>query len=106
MYDSKEATLEHINTVQAVIFIVVRELEKRAEAHDVSKLSNQEKPVFDEYTPKLKNSTYGSDEYKGFLAAIFAFPFKETPSWSLTFCSGSTISSNLPFSFSAPAPVE
>jgi hypothetical protein len=26
--------------------------------------------VFDEYTPKLKRSTYGSDEYKGFLEAM------------------------------------
>jgi hypothetical protein len=35
--------------------------------HDLSKLSSPEKEIFDEYTPKLKGSTYGSDEYKKFL---------------------------------------
>jgi len=34
---------------------------------DQTKLSDNEKNVFDIYTPKLKNSTYGSDEYKIFL---------------------------------------
>ena len=28
--------------------------------------------TFDEYTPKLKHSTYGTDEYKGFLAGMGA----------------------------------
>jgi hypothetical protein len=29
-----------------------------------------EKGILDEFTPKLKGSTYGSDEYKGFLGAM------------------------------------
>ena len=70
MYDSKQDTLEHIKTVKSVIFTIVRELEKRAEAHDMSKLCPQEKAVFDKYTPKLKDITYGSREYNGFLAAM------------------------------------
>ena len=35
-----------------------------------SKLADPEKTTFDEYTPKLKTSTYGSDEYKRFLAEM------------------------------------
>ena len=38
--------------------------------HDASKLKDPELSVFDEYTPKLKGSTYGSDEYKGFLEGM------------------------------------
>jgi hypothetical protein len=38
--------------------------------HDQTKLSGEEKEIFDLYTPKLKNSTYGSEEYKGFLAEM------------------------------------
>jgi hypothetical protein len=38
--------------------------------HDLSKTQDPELAVFNEYTPKLKDSTYGSDEYKGYLAAM------------------------------------
>lgn len=43
------------------------ELMQRALVHDKSKLENPEVDIFTEYTPKLKHSTYGSDEYKTFL---------------------------------------
>lgn len=46
------------------------ELQSRWTHHDLTKVGPIEKPVFDEYTPKLKDSTYGSEEYKGFLAAM------------------------------------
>ena len=42
----------------------------RAELHDQSKLESPEVEAFTEYTPKLKDCTYGSDEYKGYLEAI------------------------------------
>ena len=37
---------------------------------DNSKLESPEKELFDEYTPKLKDCTYGSDEYKEFLKGL------------------------------------
>lgn len=46
------------------------ELIRRANVHDSSKLKSPEKELFDEYTPKLKNCTYGSDEYKDFLKGL------------------------------------
>jgi len=35
-----------------------------------ARLKSPEVEVFDEFRPKLKTSTYGSDEYKGFLEAM------------------------------------
>jgi len=68
--DSRPATYEHIQTVQRLLARVVRDLLKRSEEHDQSKLRSPEVEVFDEYTPKLAGSTYGSEEYKSFLAAM------------------------------------
>jgi len=67
MYDSKEETLKHIRTVEAYIDILKKELTVRQVQHDVSKLVSPEKEIFDEMTPRLKASTYGSEEYQGFL---------------------------------------
>jgi len=67
MEDQRPKTREHIKTVQRVIFLLIRELEMRAIRHDASKLESPEREIFDEYTPKLKNTIYGSDEYKGYL---------------------------------------
>jgi hypothetical protein len=47
--------------------VCVRELESRKRKHDQTKLESPELEIFTEYTPKLKHSTYGSDEYKTFL---------------------------------------
>jgi len=69
-YDSTADTLTHIRNVQSKLNAVARELIIRGEKHDASKLLPPEKEIFDEYTPKLKNSTYGSDEYKGFLKGM------------------------------------
>lgn len=71
-FDSRPATWEHIHTVQGLIGQVVDDLRRRAYDHDQSKLVEPEVAVFDEYTPKLKDSTYGSDEYKGFLEGMGA----------------------------------
>lgn len=69
-YDSFRDTWEHIETVRGLIDEVIGDLGYRAAVHDLSKLTKPEKPVFDEYTPKLRDSTYGSDEYKAFLAEM------------------------------------
>jgi len=60
-------TLKHIMNVRNLLDIIVIELIKRAEEHDKSKLEDPELAIFIEYTPKLAQSTYGSDEYKQFL---------------------------------------
>lgn len=69
-YDSREDTEAHITSVARHLILLVGELYKRATFHDESKLFEPEKPVFDEVTPKLKELTYGSDEYKEQLAAM------------------------------------
>lgn len=69
-YDSGPDTQAHIDRVRQLLAGVEENLRLRAAAHDQTKLQPPEKPLFDEFTPKLKGSTYGSDEYKGFLAAM------------------------------------
>lgn len=66
-YDSKTDTLLHIKRVNTLLNEAAIELLKRAIIHDKSKLETPEKPFFDEFTPKLAGSTYGSDEYKSYL---------------------------------------
>ena len=70
MYDSTEDTKQHIRRVQELVSRCCAELTTISVVHDASKLSETEKHVFDQFTPKLKESTYGSDEYKGFLEAM------------------------------------
>jgi Family of unknown function (DUF5662) len=70
MSDSRVETYQHIQIVQGLLSVVLTELIKRTIAHDQSKLASPEREVFDEYTPKLAGSTYGSDEYKRFLAGM------------------------------------
>jgi len=67
-YDSAYDNMNHVDEVRNKIRQVVVDLEERAIVHDASKFEKPEKPIFDEFTPKLKDSTYGSDEYKQFLA--------------------------------------
>jgi len=66
-YDSSKDTLQHIHRVSQILNKMVLELMCRMQGHDASKLRSPEKEVFDVYTPKLKGSTYGSEEYKIFL---------------------------------------
>lgn len=63
-YDSKADTLLHIKRVAELMMGAAKELLDRANNHDDSKLRSPEKEAFDEFTPKLKGSTYGSEEYK------------------------------------------
>lgn len=60
-------TFKHIRRVQEILTVVQAKIALRALEHDLSKTKAPELQVFTEFTPKLKNSTYGSDEYKGFL---------------------------------------
>ncbi len=69
-YDSRGDTLVHIQTVREFMYSMMADLGQRASHHDDSKLEEPEKSVFDEYTPKLRDTTYGSDEYKRFLAEM------------------------------------
>ena len=69
-YDSRPETYQHIGVVRQNLMVMVKELLDRADGHDASKLVDPELATFDEYTPKLKHSTYGSDEYKGFLVGM------------------------------------
>lgn len=63
-YDSTNDTLEHIDTVRRFLRGCIRSLTNRARVHDRSKLEPPEKEGFDIYTPKLRDTTYGSDEYE------------------------------------------
>lgn len=69
-YDSRPDTWAHIHTVQGYMHTIAEELHWRGWEHDQSKLESPEVEIFNEFTPKLRDSTYGSDEYKGFLGAM------------------------------------
>lgn len=63
-------TWEHINLVMKLLASAQIELMRRQFTHDRSKLLPPEVSTFTEYTPKLKNSTYGSEEYNQFLVEM------------------------------------
>ena len=70
-FDSKKETQKHIKRVGKYLKACRVELVKRGMRHDYDKIHNKtEKALFDEYTPKLKWCTYGSDEYKTFLKGL------------------------------------
>lgn len=67
MSESKFKSMRHIETVRNYLNLCIREILDRAERHDQSKMEKIEVETFEQYTPKLRTCTYGSDEYKGFL---------------------------------------
>lgn len=69
-YDSRVDTHEHIAEVRERLLAAAADLIERAHRHDRSKLEEPELSVFNEFTPKLRDSTYGSDEYKAFLEGM------------------------------------
>lgn len=70
-YDSEEDTKEHIRRVRFYLVKCINELSGRSYNHDRDKIEDPvEKRLFDEYTPKLRECTYGSDEYKEFLKGL------------------------------------
>jgi hypothetical protein len=64
---TNKATHEHRMQVARLIDEACSELVDRAEHHDLTKMRSPEVEIFAEYTPKLKATTYGSDEYRGYL---------------------------------------
>jgi len=66
-YDSRADTIDHINTVRKFMGAMIANLKNRAYEHDQSKLEPPEKEAFDVLTPRLKNLTYGSEEYRACL---------------------------------------
>ena len=70
MTDSTADTLRHIQKVRDYLNVMVGELLKRGSEHDRSKMEDPELPIFNEYSQKLREMTYGSPEYKAALAAM------------------------------------
>ena len=67
-------TRKHIMNVNRVIGTVVMELMHRAATHDQSKLSDPaEVDGFEKYTPRLRTSTFLSDDYKQTLKEMKPF---------------------------------
>lgn len=57
------ATYKHIEKVREFIQFFINRLTIRGIEHDKTKLESPEVEVFAEYTPKLAETTYGSEEY-------------------------------------------
>lgn len=70
IYDSRQDTIPHILRVSQLLEDFRDDFFDRATEHDKTKLLPPEKDLFDEFTPKLKALTYGSDEYKVCLEAL------------------------------------
>jgi len=67
---SEKDTKEHIEKVGKYLREIIEELCNRSVNHDKSKLGPEEKPYFDEYTPKLAGVKYGTDEYSELLKGL------------------------------------
>lgn len=63
-------TMRHIEAVRNLIGLAVKELLTRAQEHDQAKMVPPEVKYFAEFTPKLKDSRYGSEEYSNFLKEL------------------------------------
>ena len=68
--DREESTrtiiLTHVARVRALLELVALDLTRRGLEHDRSKLESPEFEVFSEFSSKLNNSVYLSDEYNSF----------------------------------------
>ena len=67
MSDAKFKTMRHIETVRNYINGVIKIFIDRAESHDQTKIQEPEAEIFEIYTPKLRQTTYGSEEYQQYL---------------------------------------
>lgn len=70
MSESKFKTMRHIETVRNYLGMVIKEFVDRSILHDQTKLQSPEVEAFEEYTPKLRGITYGSEEYKACLRGM------------------------------------
>jgi hypothetical protein len=69
-YEAKMETEKHIYNVAKLLELMCENLKARMLYHDLSKLESPELETFRSYTEKLKGCTFGSDEYKQFLAEM------------------------------------
>lgn len=69
-YDSRPDTYAHAARVGDLMGAVIQELAARSVRHDRSKTEPPELAVFDEFTPKLSELTYGTGEYRECLDAM------------------------------------
>ena len=69
-FSGRTATKRHIKRVQEIIGTKASILLRRGYEHDSSELEDPEVSLFDEMTPKLAESTYGSPEYTELLTAL------------------------------------
>jgi hypothetical protein len=69
-YDSRYETLAHSQRVGELMIELANEILDRSTCHDRSKTLPPELEVFNEFTPKMRETTYGSDEYRGYLKAM------------------------------------
>jgi hypothetical protein len=57
----------HINDVRQNIWTLIKELDQRAQIHDASKLQSPEREIYSETAHELKDTVYGSPEYKNLM---------------------------------------
>jgi hypothetical protein len=69
-YDSTLDTMRHSRRVDQLLLQIIAALQDRVTRHDLSKMEPPEKAVFDRVTPLLKDSTYGSEQYRASLAEM------------------------------------
>jgi len=69
-YDSKEDTTNHVLRVRELLRLIANNLTERGYQHDLSKFEEPEKSAYDAATPKLKDTVYGSEEYRAALREI------------------------------------
>jgi hypothetical protein len=69
-FDSRPDTYAHIATVRGYLLMVANLIMMRGHDHDLSKLEQPELAVFDEFTPKLRDTTYDSHEYHQYLRSM------------------------------------
>ncbi|MBO7211146.1 MAG: hypothetical protein J6V44_09140 [Methanobrevibacter sp.] len=64
-------TYNHMMSVSKKMAVIINKLIKTSTRHDASKVESKiESDLFIAMTPKLKSSTYGSEEYKKFLEEL------------------------------------
>lgn len=63
-------TMRHILTVRSLLADCASELLRLGRIHDASKLGPPELEAFTEFTPRLAQVTYGSDEYRECMDAM------------------------------------
>ena len=68
--ECKVETIKHIERVRHYLRIVTDRLTSRGVMHDRTKLESPEVELFTEFTPRLAELKYGSEEYKESLAGL------------------------------------